>query len=422
MKIGFLGGRLVAIAATGILALSGCTLNLTTPQDDPVSSDDGKEQVAAGTDGNTNTDTDTDTDTKTETETETGKGADAETDPAEWESVVDTTRTGVVHLTVTGCDPDVHGSGSGFLIAPDQVVTAAHVVEGVTSTVAAVDGQLRSARVLGLDVEADVALLQLDEPVDGYIFSWAEEAAPVGADVAALGFPLGGGFSIVTGVLSGYDQSEAGSELLRITAPTNAGNSGGAIVTRDGEVIGVHSWSLVEAGGRSVEGMHFSVSHTTARPLVDGWREVPDPPSMPACDVETEPFELTVETDLSDPDVLVAALTVLVHGEAINHGSYESAFAMFTPQMQEAMGGVEEWSRGLETTYWTELTLTDSTIMEDGIELRMMLRTEQSSQYGPDGLTCSDWDLTYVLHWEEDSQEFFIDEVRTQSDPVGCPE
>ncbi|WP_157697185.1 trypsin-like peptidase domain-containing protein [Brachybacterium avium] len=419
MTTEYLGGRLAAIAATAVLALTGCIPGFTTPLD--VQEPPGGEQQ--GSDENKGSDSSADDVSGTEGKAESGgkaQNGESDGDPEGWESVVATTRSGVVHLTVTGCDPDVLGSGSGFLIAPDLVVTAAHVVEGATSTVAAVDEQLRNAQVLGLDTEADVALLQLDEPVDGYTFSWAEGEAPIGSAVAALGFPLGGGFSVVTGVLSGYDESETGQELLRITAPTNAGNSGGAIVTRDGEVIGVHSWTLLEAFGRPVDGMHFSVSHTAARPLVEGWRGHPDPPGMPACATEAEPFELTVDTDLSDPDVIVAALTVLVHGEAINTGSYESAFAMFTPQMQEAMGGLEEWSSGLDTSYWTELTLTGSTITEEGVELRMTLRTEQSPHYGPGGEACSDWDLTYALLWDDDLQEYFIDQVRLESDPIGC--
>jgi hypothetical protein len=118
--------------------------------------------------------------------------------------------------------------------------------------------------------------------------------------------------------------------------------------------------------------------------------------------------------------VAVAALTVVAHGEAINHGSYESAFALFTPRMQQAMGGLEGWASGLRSSYWTELTLRDSAVLQDGVALRMTLRTEQSPENGPDGLTCSDWDLTYTLLWDGEAQEFLIDEVRLESDPVGC--
>ena len=440
METRSLGARLSAVTAAAVLALTGCS-TIVFPTDADTGPPGGPQEVQPPTspvaDPSAGPSAD---DSEVTSEPVSGASAEEESDPgqtpaedddasdggtgseaASWESVVEDTRSGVVHLSVFGCSPEESGSGSGFLIAPDLVVTAAHVVEGAASTSAAVDEQIRDATVLGLDHEADVALLQLDEPVEGYTFSWAEEDAAIGSDVAALGFPLAGGFSIVSGILSGTEQNEAGHELLRFTAPVNPGNSGGAIVTRDGEAIGVVSSRIEESlSGRPVSGVSYSISYTTARPLVDGWIEAPEPPSRPWCVADVEPFVLTMDIDLSNPDVLVAALIVQIHGEAINSGNYESAFAMFTPQMQEDMGGLDAWSSGLESSFWRKLALTDHTVTEDSVELRMTLRTEQSAEDGPEGMSCTDWDLTYLLVWDSEVREYLIDEVRSQADPTEC--
>lgn len=184
-------------------------------------------------------------------------------------------------------------------------------------------------------------------------------------------------------------------------------------------MAGVHVSRHVENDSQ-VDGIRYSVSHTTARPLIEGWTEDPEPPNEPECTAAGDPYALTADTDLSDPEVLAAAQALVLHGEAINSGHYESAFAMFTPRMQESMGGLEEWSSGLDTSYWIELTLTDSAALDESVELRMTLRTVQSSEYGPEGLECSDWDLTYVLLWQDDLQEYLIDQVRLENEPEEC--
>lgn len=366
---------------------------------DPVSSD-------PGDDGSTS-------------EQDPDQDADADA-PASWETVTEETSSGIARLTVVGCDPSVYGSGSGFLVAPDLMVTAAHVVDEAITTTVAVDGEVRDAITLGIDDDADVALLLLDDPLDGaHVFSWPEDEVGIGTDIAALGFPYGGDLSINSGTLSSIEQRED-LEWVRISADVNPGNSGGPVITRAGDVVGIVSHGFHEIDGRPANAMSYALSHSAARPLVDSWAQSPDRPATPECVTGTDPSEVAVDGDVSDPDVAVALLTLLVHGDAINHGSYDSAYAIFTPRMQEAMGDVEAWSSGLQSSYWTDLTLTDSTVTQGGVSLRVALRTEQAPEDGPDGQYCSDWDLTYDLVWDEDMQEFLIDKVTSHSDPVGC--
>lgn len=413
------------VAWVAVLALAGC-VTVTAPSDAPPEPLEKGPTTTVEQEGELSEDLPTDEGPEAEEaadDVETSEAQDSDEAPETvpgWETVTQETSSGIARLTVIGCDPTVYGSGSGFLVASDLVVTAAHVVDEAITTTVAVDGEVREAVPLGIDVDADVALLALDEPVDGsYTFSWPDDEVELGSDVAALGFPFDRDLSVDSGTLSSYERGE-GLEWVRFSADVNPGNSGGPVVDRSGDVVGIVSHRFTEINGHQADGFSYALSHVSARPLVDGWTQVSDTPAPPECATATDPSEFAVGGDLSDPDVAFAVLTLLAHGEAINHGSYDSAFAIFTPQMQEAMGGLEAWSSGLHSSYWTELTVTDSSATRGSVALRVTLRTEQAAEAGPSGLTCSDWDLSYTFLWDDSAQEFFIDEVTSNSDPVGC--
>jgi S1-C subfamily serine protease len=276
---------LAGVASLAVLALTGC-LTITGPVAGPPGEGvEISETAAPSPPGEELAD-----DSEEVAGPEEGEGAredeDAEQDAQDggesapgWADVTARTSSGIVRLTAIGCDPEMRGTGSGFLIAPDLVVTAAHVVEGAMSTSVAVDGEVRDAVALGVDLDADVALLMLDAPVErGHLFEWPEFEVLPGSDVAALGFPLGGDLSITSGTLSAYER-EGGREWVRISAPVNPGNSGGPVVDRTGEVVGIVSHRITESGGRQVDGVGYALSHVTARPLVEKWRGSPEHPA-----------------------------------------------------------------------------------------------------------------------------------------------
>ena len=139
------------------------------------------------------------------------------------------------------------GEGSGALIDPrGLVLTNAHVVaQAQTISVVLSDGRAVPARLLGLDSDLDLAVLEVPEAKGMPIIPLGSSAGlMLGETVVAIGNPLGLGSSVSQGVVSqplrevelkrGVSQ-----DYIQIDAPINPGNSGGALVNLDGELVGI---------------------------------------------------------------------------------------------------------------------------------------------------------------------------------------
>lgn len=214
-------------------------------------------------------------------------------------AVIRTARQGVVRLNVTACDGE--GNGSGFVIAPGLVATAAHVVDGATSIELEPErGGTVSATVVGSDSGEDLALVRADGTLDARTLRFAPgSGAAIGDDVITLGYPLGLPFTATRGAITG-DGREVTVEgtnysgLFQTDAAVNPGNSGGAIINSKGQVVGV-----VVAGGEGTEGIGFGVPASRAKPVLTGWAKNPSPQALAEC--ETEPPPVPDETE-STPD------------------------------------------------------------------------------------------------------------------------
>lgn len=138
--------------------------------------------------------------------------------------------------------------GTGFVIAPNRVMSNAHVVAGSESvTVEAEDGTTYDATVVSYDPDADISILDVPNlPIQPLQF--AEEPAKTGTDAVVLGFPGGGDFAASPArvreviELSGpdiYKTSTVNREVYTIRGLVRQGNSGGPMINRAGQVIGV---------------------------------------------------------------------------------------------------------------------------------------------------------------------------------------
>lgn len=136
--------------------------------------------------------------------------------------------------------------GAGFLIGDGrQVATAGHVISGSEGVrVKLAGGGWRAARVVGVDLAQDVALLRIEgEP--GQPVTIAPAMPPQGQAVAAVGSPNGWGFSVSAGVVSRYGSAAgmfATRPMLQIAAPVIGGNSGGPVFNARGEAVGMVSF------------------------------------------------------------------------------------------------------------------------------------------------------------------------------------
>jgi len=137
-------------------------------------------------------------------------------------------------------------SGSGFVVAPERVVTNAHVVAGVVQPIVELsDGQTLDARVVWFDPDWDLAILAVDG-LDAEPLGLADPA--VGDDAVVDGYPHGGPFTSKPArvlaiskerVADIYGDGWSTREVATIAADIQPGNSGGPLLTLDGRVAGV---------------------------------------------------------------------------------------------------------------------------------------------------------------------------------------
>jgi S1-C subfamily serine protease len=166
------------------------------------------------------------------------------------------------------------GSGSGFVIEDGFVVTNAHVVAGASSiSVAAADSDRDyAARLVGLSQCDDLAVLAVDDTDAFEPASLGDsEALEVGDEVIALGYPLGTELdtdvTATSGIVSRLD-AELGSlsGLIQTDAAISQGNSGGPLVNRRGEVVGIATLSLSADVANNIS---FAIPIDAAQPVID---------------------------------------------------------------------------------------------------------------------------------------------------------
>lgn len=172
---------------------------------------------------------------------------------------------------VTGEGDEVeNGVGTGVVIIDKGVIlTNLHVVQGADRIkIVFYDGLEAEATVTGVQAENDLAVLQASKIPDDMIAATmrsTNDLAP-GDKVLAVGFPFGIGPSASGGVVSGLGRvfrSPEGKQemknLIQFDAAANPGNSGGPLVTMDGEVVGIVTAILNPTSARTFLGIGFAV-------------------------------------------------------------------------------------------------------------------------------------------------------------------
>jgi hypothetical protein len=158
--------------------------------------------------------------------------------------------------------------GTGFFIAPDQVLTNQHVVDGQTSVRLQVGEASYTAWVITTSSATDLAVLKVLNPsrTQPVLRMGTVSSARVGQEVIAVGSALGVLSNTVTrGIVSAVRR--AGSvTLVQTDAAVNPGNSGGPLVDRNGVVIGVNSMRAAQGA----EGVAFAVAIDHASQLLSG--------------------------------------------------------------------------------------------------------------------------------------------------------
>ncbi len=176
-----------------------------------------------------------------------------------------------------GLTPSPHRSslGSGVLVSEDGlVVTNYHVVEDAERVrVTLHDGRELTAELVGGDAKTDLAVLKLRESVEGLEpLSWGDASAlRLGETVLAIGNPFGVGQTVTKGIVSATGRSNVGivdyENFIQTDAAINPGNSGGALISMDGQLVGINTAILSRSGG--YQGIGFAIPADMARSIVD---------------------------------------------------------------------------------------------------------------------------------------------------------
>jgi S1-C subfamily serine protease len=210
-------------------------------------------------------------------------------------NVVKSVLPAVVNVVVdTGAG---QAEGTGFIVRSDGIiVTNYHVVENaskVTVLTSADEPVSYDARVIGGDVGADLAVLDIDANDLPTVTLGDSDALQLGQRVVAVGYALGleGGPSVTAGIVSsltrqidvqdtgcpvsecGADQTRVYDHVIQTDAAINPGNSGGPLLNMDGQVVGINS-----AGANQAENIGFAIQIDSVKPTIFQAAEHPSQP------------------------------------------------------------------------------------------------------------------------------------------------
>lgn len=166
------------------------------------------------------------------------------------------------------------GLGSGVIVGQDgYVLTNHHVIDGADRIkVDLNDNRTLEAKVIGTDPPSDLAVLKVEASGLPVLGLGDSDRTRVGDVVLAIGNPLGVGQTVTMGIISAKGRQTglsngAFEDFLQTDAPINQGNSGGALVSTNNELIGINSQILSPSGGSI--GLGFAVPSNMARTVME---------------------------------------------------------------------------------------------------------------------------------------------------------
>ncbi len=173
-------------------------------------------------------------------------------------------------------DYPVQAAGSGVIIAPDgYIITNNHVVEDAEKiTVTLNDKREFNATLVGTDAEADLALIKIEETNLPFLTFGNSDLVRIGEWVLAVGNPFNLTSTVTAGIVSAkarnlniMDESSNIESFIQTDAALNQGNSGGALVNVQGELIGINT--AIASGTGYYTGYSFAIPSNIARKVAN---------------------------------------------------------------------------------------------------------------------------------------------------------
>jgi serine protease Do len=214
--------------------------------------------------------------------------------------------------------------GSGFIISPDgYIVTNNHLIQGANGTgtvdevtVTLTNRKEYTARIIGRDQLADLALLKIEARNLPYV-NWGDSThARVGDWVLAIGNPYGLGGSVTAGIISALHRGITGvgayDRYIQTDAAINMGNSGGPMFDLNGNVIGINT-ALISPTGTNV-GIGLAIPAELAKPVIDALRRG-ERPQRGYLGVSLQPVDEDIAGSLGLPKDLGEIVRTVQPGE-----------------------------------------------------------------------------------------------------------
>ena len=180
-----------------------------------------------------------------------------------------------------------NGLGSGVIFHEDNekvyIATNYHVIRNANSVQILISGNEKgvSASLVGKEEEADLAVISILKAdlakigiheVSVALFG-DSDLTGVGEEVLAIGNALGEGNSVTNGIISAKDKiinvEDKTLDVIQTNAQINKGNSGGALVNMNGEVIGINTAKIISSYREPVEGVGYSIASNIAKPILE---------------------------------------------------------------------------------------------------------------------------------------------------------
>ena len=166
--------------------------------------------------------------------------------------------------------------GSGVIVSADgYIITNHHVVDGAEDIrVDLTDGRTLDAKLVGSDPPSDLAVLKVTQASLPFLSPGDSDKVRVGDVALAIGNPLDVGQTVTMGIISAKGRSASGTgsgnfeDFLQTDAPINRGNSGGALVNTNGDLIGINSQIIGGLSGGNI-GIGFAIPSNMVRSVMD---------------------------------------------------------------------------------------------------------------------------------------------------------
>lgn len=196
---------------------------------------------------------------------------------SDWSEIAQQTKDSVVKIIVQTAEGEP--TGTGFVVSADgKIATNYHVIEGASKIfVRLPNGKtVGIERVVAFDKRVDLAILQVQGVSLRPLPLGDSSAVKVGQEVCVMGSPLGLEQSFSTGVVSAKRVLD-GFEWVQITAPISPGSSGSPVMTRQGTVIGVATFTT-----KIGQNLNFASSVKYLKRLLQGEQIKPEPSGSPS--------------------------------------------------------------------------------------------------------------------------------------------